>query len=270
MSSVPRQVYLMYHELELPGRSLCQDEPGYVRYIVTASDFRAQMQFLKDSGLGGMNVTTALDNPARRGVVLTFDDGCETDLISAAPMIREFGFNATFYVTVGFLDTRGYLSHAQLGQLSELGLEVGSHSMTHAYLSDLSQEQIHHELASSKQELEQITGRPVQHFSCPGGRWDRRVAEIARQSGYRSVTTSRVAANSPRSDPFALGRVAITRGTTLTTFEQKTKGHGLWKLRLRDAGRSAVKHLLGNRAYDLLRSQILRKNVPNDSSERSE
>ena len=263
MSGSPRQVYLMYHELELPDRSLCQSEPGYARYIVTVSDFRAQMQFLKDSGLGGMNVSTALGNPGRSGVVITFDDGCETDLISAAPMLGEFGFNATFYVTVGFLDKRGYLTRAQLRQLSDLGFEIGSHSMTHSYLSDLSQARISHELAASKQELEQITGRAVQHFSCPGGRWDRRVAQTARESGYRSVTTSRVASNSSNSNPFALGRVPILRGTTLAAFEEKIKGHGLWKLRLHDSARNAVKHLLGNRIYDLIRAQILRKDVAN-------
>ena len=31
-----RIVFLMYHELELPGRRLCQSEPGYVRYILAA------------------------------------------------------------------------------------------------------------------------------------------------------------------------------------------------------------------------------------------
>ena len=259
MSRTPRQIYLMYHELELTGRPLCQNEPGYVRYVVNTSDFRTQMQFLKDSGLGGMNVTTALDNPRHGGVVLTFDDGCETDLISAAPILSELGFKATFYVTVGLLEKPGYLSRAQLRQLSDLGLEIGSHSMTHSYLTDLPQENVTHEIATSKEELEQITGRAVQHFSCPGGRWDHRVAETARQHGYRSVTTSRVVANSIHSDPYALGRVAILRGTSLARFQQKTKGHGLWKLRFRDSARAAAKHLLGNHVYDLVRAQILRK-----------
>jgi peptidoglycan/xylan/chitin deacetylase (PgdA/CDA1 family) len=222
------------------------------------------MKFLKDSSLGGMNVTTALDSPAHPGVVITFDDGCETDLISAAPMIREFGFNGTFYVTVGFLDKRGYLSRSQLRQLSDLGMEIGSHSMTHSYLTDLSQEQVAREIADSKHELEQVTGRSIHHFSCPGGRWDHRVAETARQSGYRSVTTSRVAANSPRSDPFALGRVAVMRGTSLATFKKQTKGHGLWELRLRHSARNAAKVMLGNRIYDLLRAQMLRKNTTSE------
>lgn len=260
MSGIPRQIYLMYHELELPGRPLCQNEPGYIRYIVHAPDFRAQMQSLKDSGLDGLNVTTALDNADRRGVVITFDDGCETDLITAAPMLRELCFNATFYVTLGFLEKPGYLSRAQLRQLSDMGLEIGSHSMTHSYLTDLSQEQITYEISASKQELEQITGRTIQHFSCPGGRWDHRVATIARDQGYRSVTTSRMVANSLHSNPYALGRLAILRGTSLASFEEKTKGHGLWKLRVRDSVRDAAKHLLGNRIYDLFRAQILRKN----------
>jgi hypothetical protein len=32
-------VFLMYHELESPGRPLCQSEAEYVRYIVRTSDF---------------------------------------------------------------------------------------------------------------------------------------------------------------------------------------------------------------------------------------
>ena len=43
-------VFLMYHELELTGRKLCQSEPGYVRYILPLGAFRRQMEWLKDSG----------------------------------------------------------------------------------------------------------------------------------------------------------------------------------------------------------------------------
>ena len=33
-------VFLMYHELEMPGRALCQREPGYTRYVLPLDDFR--------------------------------------------------------------------------------------------------------------------------------------------------------------------------------------------------------------------------------------
>ena len=78
--SASRIVFLMYHELELAGRKLCQSEPGYVRYILPLEVFREQMEWLKQSGLRGLNVTEALRFPAEPSVCITFDDGCETDL----------------------------------------------------------------------------------------------------------------------------------------------------------------------------------------------
>jgi len=163
-----RIVFLMYHELELPGRALCQSAPGYTRYILKAGDFRAQMAWLKDASWRGFSVSTALDFPAEPGVAITFDDGCETDLITVAPLLKEFEFEATFYVTTGLLGTPGYLSPQQLQELSRLGFEIGCHSMTHAYLSDLSESALHREIMQAKEHLEQILSKPIGHFSCPG------------------------------------------------------------------------------------------------------
>lgn len=252
-------VYLMYHEIELPGRPLCQDEPGYVRYIVREADFREQLRAIKARGWRGMSVGEALTATDTPGVAITLDDGCETDLITAAPLLRELGFNATSYVTVGFLGRRGYLSRSQLRELSDLGLETGSHSLTHPYLSDLTQDQLTREIAGSKQELEQITGLPIHHFSCPGGRWDARVAATAKQAGYRSVATSRIVANSAATDVFELGRVAVMRSTGLEEFRALAEGRGLWRLRLWNSARSFGKNVLGNALYDQVRSRLLKR-----------
>ncbi len=105
-----RIVFLMYHELELPGRALVQSEPGYVRYILPADTFRSHLQWMKASNFRGLNVSEALQYPAGPSVCITFDDGCETDLITAAPILQEYGFRATFYLTAGFLGTSGYLT----------------------------------------------------------------------------------------------------------------------------------------------------------------
>jgi peptidoglycan/xylan/chitin deacetylase (PgdA/CDA1 family) len=256
-------VYLMYHELELPGRPMCQDDPGYVRYIVNASDFAAQMHALKDAEWHGMGVSQALSDPLHPGVVISFDDGCETDLITAAPLLRQLNFDATFYITVKFLGNRGYLSRGQLRQLSDLGLEVGSHTMTHPYLTDLGDRELSRELADSKHELENITGRPVEHLSCPGGRWNQRVATRAREIGYRSVATSKASPNSVGTNLFDLGRVSIMRGTSLATFKTITKGHGLWVIRVQESARASVRQLLGNTVYDRIRARMLATKSPN-------
>src|SRR2546423_1743813 len=113
-------VYLMYHELRLPDRSLVRNEPGYTRYAVSAHDFRAHLETLRAAGIQGVRVSQALAvNKDQPRVAITFDDGCETDLLAAAPILRDLGFTATFYVVAGWIGRDGYLNPNQLRELSQ-------------------------------------------------------------------------------------------------------------------------------------------------------
>lgn len=252
-------VFLMYHELELPGRPLVQSEPGYVRYILSNMAFRSQIKWLKENGWQGLSVSEALLFPPEKAITITFDDGCETDLIAAAPVLQEAGFEATFYVSAGFLDKPGYLSTTQLRELHNIGFEIGCHSMTHAYLNDLSPQELQVEMVDAKQKLQDITGGRIEHFSCPGGRYDQRTLAVAKQAGYRSLANSRVHANSASSDRFELGRVAVMRNTSLTSFRGICTGEGLWKIRLGDSLRGSVRKAMGNALYDVVRTALLRR-----------
>jgi hypothetical protein len=65
----------MYHELELPGRKLCQSEPGYVRYILSLEAFRGQMAWLKEQGWRGLmreRGSGFFMNSAQPSVCITF------------------------------------------------------------------------------------------------------------------------------------------------------------------------------------------------------
>jgi peptidoglycan/xylan/chitin deacetylase (PgdA/CDA1 family) len=249
-------IYLMYHELQLPGRKLCQNDNSYVHYVVEQCRFRAQLARLKESGFRGMAVGEALFNSDREqpGVAITFDDGCESDLLAAAPLLREAGFNATFYVVVRYLGVRGYLSLSQLKELADLDFEVGSHSINHAHLTDLSPQRLRAELFESKNQLEQVLGRPVEHFSCPFGSWSPDVARVAGEAGYRSVATSRVGINSETADRFRLARLVVMRGTTMLEFDRLCKGSGLLERRAKAAILSGTRHLFGNEIYEKIRS----------------
>jgi peptidoglycan/xylan/chitin deacetylase (PgdA/CDA1 family) len=255
-------VFLMYHELELPGRNPCRLEPGYMRYVLAAADFRAQIESLHALGWKGLNVSEALDFPEYPAVAITFDDGCETDLLVAAPILRSLNFNATFYTTYGFLGTAGYLSPKQLRELSDLGCEIGCHSMTHPYLSDLDDAGLQREIADSKVYLEQLLGKPVKHFSCPGGRVDQRVEEVAKAAGYQSVATSRLHVNSRSTNRYALGRIAVMRQIRLHEFDEFCRGHGFWRMNFQSGLRQGAKHLLGNAIYDRVRSAVLKPQAP--------
>ncbi len=254
----PATVFLMYHELGLGQRDLSQSEPRYPRYVIPVAEFEAQMASLKASGLRGVTVTEALQF-ASPAVAITFDDGCETDLVAAAPVLQKFGLGATFFVIPGFLGNRSYMSREQMRELSDAGFEIGCHSMTHPCLTDLDDAGLQREIHDAKITLEQITGKAVEHFSCPGGDYDARIIQVAKASGYRSMATSGPRANSHSSDPFTLGRVPIKRGLKPASFQKLCRGRTLWKLNLQVGVQAGARSLLGDGRYYRLRAAILKK-----------
>lgn len=257
-TAATKSVVLMYHEIERPGRPPVRPDEGYRRYVVTETQFRTHLDRLRQAGVAGLSVGEALAGrqPAR-AVVFSFDDGCETDLTLAAPLLGGCGFSATFYVVAGFVGRRGFLTAQQVRDLAGSGFEVGCHSMTHPFLTDLPDGRLSVELRASKDRLEQMIGGPVAHFSCPGGRWDRRVDRFAREAGYRSVATSRVGALAAATDPFCLPRVAVLRGTTLAEIDRMGRGRGLWRLRIKDLALTAAKRVAGSSLYESLRAAAL-------------
>ena len=250
--------YLMYHEIEAPNRRVTQNHQGYLRYVVSEKTFRDQMKLIADTGSTGCDVTSALRTKDNEKVVaITFDDGCETDLLIAAPVLKEHSFGATFYVVAGFVGQPGYLSISQLRDLSEAGFEIGSHSMTHSYLKSLDNAQLRSEIFDSKDRLEQMTGRRVDHFSCPGGRWESRVSELAKEAGYLSVATSEIGLNLPKTDPYHLARIAVLRSTPDRSFAAMCHGEGLAMRRLKSLVLDKAKDVLGNSTYDRIRAGML-------------
>jgi len=252
-------VFLMYHELGLPGREPCQRERGYTRYVVPQTEFVKQMQRLAEEGWAGVSVGKATQSFGSKCVCITFDDGCETDLLCAGPVLKELDFGATFYIALGFLNKPGYLSEAQVRELYTLGFEIGCHSQTHPYLTDVDEQQLQDETAGAKRRLEQIIGKEVEHFSCPGGRWDRRVLEAVKQAGFRTMATSRSGINDASTAPFELTRLAVLCDMNVVQVTQMSRGEGLLQTRVKESARELVRGLLGNSTYDSLRSIVLRQ-----------
>ena len=252
---------LMYHEVERAGRQLAGAGPGYVRYVLDEARFARQMDWIASAGLRGVSIGQAREAGfgGARQVGITFDDGCETDWIVAAPRLAECAFGATFYVVSRWIGRRaGFLSRGQLRELSAAGFEVGSHSATHAFLTDLDDAALRRELLDSKREIEDILGRPVTHLSCPGGRVNGRVAAVAKEAGYNTMATSRIGVNGPTTDPFGLARCPMLRDTPQRTFEAFCRGDRLAGLQVREQALGAAKALLGNRLYTSLRHLALR------------
>src|SRR6266700_4560844 len=70
-------------------------------------------------------------------VVLTFDDAVKSHRTFVAPLLKELGFGATFFVTHKWMDDHtNFMTWEDIGEIHQMGFEIGNHSWTH---SDFSQ-----------------------------------------------------------------------------------------------------------------------------------
>ncbi len=184
---------LMYHHLDDDGEKLGAD---YHQLSVSPQDFREQMAWLK--GNGYHTITFAQLEAAFRGevtlppnpVIITFDDGWDDIYHEAYPILREHGQVATFFIATNWIDNlEGTVEWPQIREMSEGGMEFGSHSSTHPYLTQSEPHLLTWELKASKAALEEVTGKSITALAYPFGLYDDRVIAAAREIGYRTACT---------------------------------------------------------------------------------
>jgi peptidoglycan/xylan/chitin deacetylase (PgdA/CDA1 family) len=67
-------------------------------------------------------------------VVLTFDDSSKSHFTIARPLLKKYGFGATFFITEGFdipTNKRDYMTWEEIAQLHQDGFEIGNHTRDH-------------------------------------------------------------------------------------------------------------------------------------------
>jgi peptidoglycan/xylan/chitin deacetylase (PgdA/CDA1 family) len=124
--------------------------------------------------------------PARRHVVaLTFDAGANADAVaSILATLRRDHVPATFFLTGAF--ARDFPAAARA--IAAAGMRIGDHTITHPYLTDLSDAAVRHEIVGGARQITAVTGQnPAPLFRFPFGDADARTITIANQLGYVPV-----------------------------------------------------------------------------------
>jgi peptidoglycan/xylan/chitin deacetylase (PgdA/CDA1 family) len=120
-------------------------------------------------------------------VVLTFDDAPVTQFTYVAPLLKQYGFGATFFVCEfppNYHDTTKYMTWSQMQQLGKMGFEVASHTHTHASVIGLSQQQFTDQLKYIEDKCDSLKiGKPVT-FAYPGYDVDSNAFATLKKSGY--------------------------------------------------------------------------------------
>lgn len=219
---------LMYHQVDVappkgsPMRGL----------VVSPQTFSRHMWALHALGYQGLSMTEL--EPYLRGEKqgrvfgITFDDGYVNNLHHAQPVLQRYGFSSTCYAVADLLgqynrwdDGRG-VPHSPLMTVQELqrwvdaGQEVGSHTLSHAFLTDLDSDQQWTEIAQSRERLEACVKQKqgIRHFCYPYGALNQVSVDCVQKAGYVTATTTVRGRVEASHNGLLLPRVLVSRTTT--------------------------------------------------------
>lgn len=235
---MPFPPVLMLHHVE-PGP--LDPPPLHRNSYLSREDFAGFLDGLGAHGYRTLSLAAAMQGkPARRSVVLTFDDGCRCFRDHALPELQARGMTATLFVVSRELGgtnrwdraagerTEELLGAGDLRRLVTAGIEIGSHGRHHRDLTLCSGEELREELQGSRTDLEALLDAPVRTFCHPFGHVDDRVRAAAQAAGYLAAVSIHGQPGARPDDAWALPRMIINPGES--RFERRLKASGLYPL----------------------------------------
>ncbi|WP_160689251.1 polysaccharide deacetylase family protein [Clostridium sp. C2-6-12] len=170
--------------------SINKDPSGKSPIIISPEKFRQHLKAVKDNGYTTLTMAQFKeyilgDKPVpEKSVLITFDDGYMDNYTNAFPILKEFNMNATIFVISSYLDGKEYLSPSSVKEMSDYGIDIESHTVSHRRLSELSYEEQLSELKNSKETLEKLTGKPVFSIAYPEGKYNDDTIKAVSEAGY--------------------------------------------------------------------------------------
>jgi peptidoglycan/xylan/chitin deacetylase (PgdA/CDA1 family) len=180
---------------------------------------------------------------------VTFDDAFKS-VAEALPILHQLHVPATVFACSEYADggrpldvpelslaleknpdELATMDWSELRELIKCGVEVGSHTHTHAHLTRLSDAELHEELSGSRERLEDRLGAPCPYLAYPYGEQDARVRAAAQKAGYEAAFA--LPGRRHGSDRYQVPRIGIWRKDGLVTSTLKTTALGPWMKRLR-------------------------------------
>ena len=148
-------------------------------------------------------------------VSLSFDDGLSSTYSNGLPLLTKYGFVSTQYIISGKLNTTGYMTTSMVKAFLSQGSEIGSHTVTHPNLTQLTATQLNQELSQSQAKLRSLFGPTVApNFASPYGAYNQTVLTNI-QKYYRSHRSTDAGYNSK--DNLNLSNIRVQNIYTVTT-----------------------------------------------------
>jgi peptidoglycan/xylan/chitin deacetylase (PgdA/CDA1 family) len=220
-------------------------------YTVSGEQLAQHIDLLRQRGCEYLRIEELIDAqtvPANK-FILTFDDGTADHHEVVFPLLQKLRCPAAFFIPTAKLNRPGYLTDAQVKELSAAGHTIGSHSHEHARLDILPLDEIGRQIVQSQEIIAGLVGIKPVTFVPPGGFTNIRVRQAAMDSGIKALRTMRWGRNL-KLDLMALETLPLNHYTDRKKFISLLESDGT---SLVYAGKEALKRLLPLRNYEQMR-----------------
>ena len=196
-------IALCLHQVNYSGKMLA----------ITPKVFRNLIREFKDKGYVFLDVSDIRDiyygksSMPDKAVFLGFDDGYKDNYTYAYPILLEENVKATFFVVSSKIYDKDRLSISDMKNMMANGFKIGSHTVTHANTTSLTEEQINEEFRDSQRTLSEALNTPIYSLAYPCGFENSKVVDIARQ--YYDVAFTASVDNEQKETPFTIQRYGV-------------------------------------------------------------
>lgn len=193
-----------------------QDTPeDSYAYNVPVEDFQQQLDYLQQEGYTTISIRDFLR--AKKGlfqlpekpIILTFDDGYESNYTELLPILEERGLKATIFMVTNSIGKDNYLTWQQLKDLEKRGIEIGSHTANHLPLTEMSLDDARNEVKLSKLLMEWNGMKTLYTLSYPNGKYTTDLEDMLKEEEYLAAVTGDAGLNTFDTDPYQLQRINI-------------------------------------------------------------
>ena len=132
----------------------------------------------------------------------SWDDGSSLDF-RIAELLLKYNISGTFYIPT-YCNRKG-LSDNEIKELSDMGFEIGGHTVNHPEdIKLIKGEALDHEIVRNKEYLEDIIGKRIVSFCYPSGRYNEETIDAVKRAGYLGARTTLVGSIDESKDPYKI------------------------------------------------------------------
>lgn len=167
----------------------------------------------------------------QKPVILTFDDGYLDTYRLAYPLLKEYGMKAVVFVLgdrsirknrwdlgKGGFSEASLMTDNHILELYNSGFEIGSHTLSHSNLNELSPDECFREVHKPKIILEALLGGPIQSFSYPYGVVNPGIKKQIYRAGYRFACSVYSGPAQFGLDPLEIRRITVSNSISTIGF----------------------------------------------------